>query len=505
MKLDPHIRVRFAEVKMELVVKTHILFCVTLIALTVLCDAAKPNIVYILADDLGWSDVGFNNPSVISPNLNQLASEGVILDQYYVHPLCSPTRFALMTGYYAFRGGYQYKTINKYELRGLPSNTTTIAQELKALDYSTYMVGKWHLGYCNYSYTPHGRGFDKFYGLYLAHFDYTSHTNGGFLDLRENDVPDPGSDGIYSTGLFANKSVDYIMEHPKCTPMFMYLAFLAVHSPLGPPQEYLDLYPNVANEVRRKKMAMVTAMDDGIGRVVTALKSRGMWGNTIFIFASDNGGPQNDDNEGINFPLKGGKSTLWEGGTRSPSFVTSHLLKKTGYRNKQMLHVVDWFPTFINLAGGTLDPVRDHDGYDVWGAVSNDEPSPRNGFAYHINERDYQWAVRIAAKRLELMTAMLMLNDIANWSRPPPENDTIEAISYSNVNYHEVLLYNIADDPSETTDLAADMPEKRDELIEEYEKYMQKLMPSVDPETDYNNGFAGNWGNTYSHGWCNAS
>ncbi|XP_077985170.1 arylsulfatase B-like [Glandiceps talaboti] len=488
---------------MGLVEKVQFLCCVILCALSVPIDAKKPNIVYILADDLGWSDIGFNNPYVKSPNIDQLASEGVILDQHYVSPLCSPTRAAFLTGYYPWRTGYQHSTLTKYQLKGLPLNTTTIAQELKALNYNTYMIGKWHLGFCNYVYTPHGRGFDKYYGYYTGEVDYLTHKNAEYLDLRENDEPDFGSDGTYSTEIFASKAEKYIDGQPKCKPMFLYLAFLSVHAPIMPEEKYTKMYENVTNINRRKKMAMVTAMDDAIGIVVDALKRKGLWENTILVFSSDNGGPQDDKMEGINYPLRGGKASCWEGGTRAASFVWSRRLQKTGYRNKQMMHIVDWFPTFINLAGGTLDAARDHDGYNIWDAVSKDASSPRTRFVYHIDEIKHQWAIRdgdykaINGSSLGVRT---------NWYRYPPEIVTNETLQFSlSVRWHKVLLYNIAEDPYETTDLAPTMEGKVNDMTDLYETYLQKLMPSFDGTRDGPAGdAAARAGNFYTHGFCDA-
>ncbi|XP_077982545.1 arylsulfatase B-like [Glandiceps talaboti] len=463
----------------------YLFFCCVLLAIFSRSDAARaqPHIVFILADDLGWADVGYHNQHVITPNIDQLANDGVKLTNAYVQPKCSPTRSAFLTGYYSHRIGMQYKTVQLYQPKGLPLNVTTIAEELRPLGYMNYMIGKWHLGYCNYKYTPQGRGFDKFYGGYMGEFDYVTHKKNNVLALHENNIPDTSRciQKRYLADVFADKAVEYFQNHNPCKPMFMYLSFLSVHAPLQPPQEYLDMYPYVQNENRRKKLAMITAMDDAVGRVVEGLKSTKLWNDTILIFSSDNGGPQNADNEGNNWPLRGGKVSCWEGGTRAVTFVNSALLQKCGYNNTQMIHVTDWFPTIIKLAGGTLDSSRDHDGYDVWPAISNNDTSPRTEFVCQINEKGGQWGIR---RTVEF--------------RPISASVTVSDEDLPSM----ATVWGRLIDPTEQHELSAQNPTKLQELKDRLDEYRQKLMPAYYPDITTAKGNPTNFCDSFSYGWC---
>ncbi len=400
----------------------------------------KPNIVYIVADDLGWKDVGYHGSDIKTPNIDKLAEDGARLEQFYAQPMCTPTRGALMTGRYPFRYGLQTLVIPSAHTWGLPTDEYLLPQALKDAGYETAIVGKWHLGHADPKYWPRQRGFDYQYGPMLGEIDYFTHEQHGVTDwyLNNKVVKEPG----YSTILLGNAAVKLIDGHNTAVPLYLYLAFNAPHAPYQAPQEYLDQYKNIADPSRRAYAASITAMDDEIGRVVAALKQKGMRDNTIIIFQSDNGGTRNAMFSGEqdmskvtipcdNGPYRDGKGTLYEGGTRVPALVNWPGHIKPGTVVDGIIHVVDTYPTLVDLAGGSLDKSKQPlDGIDMWATISQGKPSPRTEVIYNIEP--FRAGVREGDWKLV-------------WRTPLPQ---------------VVELYNLAQDPGEKNNLAAQYPEK---------------------------------------------
>ncbi|XP_070532639.1 arylsulfatase B-like isoform X2 [Ptychodera flava] len=432
---------------------------------TVVRSTKKPNIVFILADDLGWGDVGYLNPHVITPTIDKLARLGVILNQSYVLQSCSPSRAAIMTGYYPYRLGLQ-GGMSRNAPTGVPLNLMLLPRKLKQLGYSTYMVGKWHLGFCKKEYTPNGRGFDQFYGFYGAAADHYTHVAKSGIDLHDDMKPDRTQNGNYSTYLFSGKAVEFIATHDKSKPFFLYLAFQNVHSPFQVPEKYTDMYPSVANNNRRIKLGMITAMDDGIAKVVNALRRHGLWDNTLIVFSSDNGAPQGEGSQGSNWPLRGTKGSLFEGGTRAVGFIHGSMLEKTGYVNNQLIHAVDWYPTLSAVAGAkTLD--SEMDGLNVWNTLRKNDPSPRKEFVYNILERIPTAGIRVRNYKLI----------VGNPHFP--------------------------DDPTESFNLAEKMPQRVKEMNTRIEEYKKKLVPTLDPGISVAQlADPQNFGGVWAPGWC---
>ncbi|ROT79268.1 Arylsulfatase B [Penaeus vannamei] len=361
----------------------------------------QPHLVLIVADDLGWNDVSWHNPQVLTPHLEDLARTGVILEQSYVQPICTPTRSALLTGRYPFTLGRQHGVLWPKEPTGLTLKATLLPESLKKVGYSTHAVGKWHLGFCSWRYTPTRRGFDTFYGYYTGAEDYFHHfrlqtgrkempndvkypshlsTRFGY-DFRNNTTPDLSVDGTYSTYALASYVENLLESRSPRDPMFLYLPFQSVHSPLQVPENYTRPYRHIKHRQRRTKLGMVTAMDEAVGRVVAALKSSGHYNNSVIVFTTDNGGPT--VSAGNNWPLRGNKSTLWEGGTRGAAFVHSPLLQNPGTVSHNLIHVTDWYKTFTSLAGG--EAPEDTDGFDQWAALDGLSKSPRTHMIYNID------------------------------------------------------------------------------------------------------------------------
>ncbi|KAK8750574.1 hypothetical protein OTU49_014911 [Cherax quadricarinatus] len=384
-----------------------------------------------------WNDVSWHNHQVKTPQLEALARSGVLLEQSYVQPICTPTRSALLAGRYPFTLGRQHDVLWPEEPTGLDLNVTLLPQSLKETGYSTHVVGKWHLGYCSWAYTPTERGFDTFYGYYTGAEDYYTHvrqpntlrqddfwtqwndeesTRLGY-DFRNNTKPDLSVDGIYSTYLFASYVEKLLSSRDPEEPMFLYLPFQSVHSPNEVPQNYTQPYSHIQDEHRRVKLGMVSALDEAVGRVVAALKSTHHYNNSIIVFTTDNGGPT--VTSGNNWPLRGNKSTIWEGGTRGAAFVHSPLLPNPGTVSYQLMHVTDWYETLVGVAGGRAPQT---DGMDQWATITGSAPSPRTHMIYNIdNTTSFVAGARIGDYKL-------LVGDPGpgEWT-PPPENFTINS------------------------------------------------------------------------------
>lgn len=378
-------------------------------------SSPRPHIVVIVADDLGWNDVSFHGSNQIpTPHIDGLASSGIILNNYYVSPICTPTRGALMSGRHPIHTGLQEGVIMGAQPYGLPLNFTIMPQWLRKLGYRTHMVGKWHLGFFKSEYTPTRRGFESYAGYYQGCGDYYGHSYEGNeeyfgYDFRRNLSLDYTVIGQYSTSVFTNKAVDIIHGHNSDEPLFLYLPYQAVHSgnlqsgkPLQAPSSYVNRHPHIQNQQRKDFAGMVSALDDGVNAVVAALKSRGMYDNSILMFTTDNGGPANgfDGNAASNFPLRGVKATLWEGGVRGVGFVHSPLLKTSGYVSQQLIHVCDWLPTLYSAAGGNPEDLGESDGYDMWSMLSSNSQPVRKELLHNISPWQKKGAIRVGDYKL---------------------------------------------------------------------------------------------------------
>jgi arylsulfatase A-like enzyme len=233
----------------------------------------KPNIVHIVADDLGWKDVGFNGATDIkTPNIDALAAGGAKFTQFYVQPMCTPTRAALMTGRYPFRYGLQTMVIPSVSAYGLDTTEWLMPQCLKEAGYKTAIIGKWHLGHADKKFWPKQRGFDYQYGAMIGELDYFTHDEHGVLDwFRDNE---PVKEEGYTTTLIGQDAARLIEGHDAATPLYLYLTFNAPHTPYQAPKEYIDRYRNIEDPTRRTYAGMVACLDDEIGRVVAALDKR---------------------------------------------------------------------------------------------------------------------------------------------------------------------------------------------------------------------------------------
>jgi arylsulfatase A-like enzyme len=424
---------------------------------------ARPNIIVILADDLGWADVGWHGQEIRTPRLDSLANAGAKLEQFYVQPVCSPTRAALMTGRYPMRYGLQVDVVRPWAQYGLPLEERMLPLALREVGYETAICGKWHLGHVRPEYLPTRRGFEHQYGHYNGALDYFRHVRDGGFDWHRDDrvCRDEG----YSTHLIAREAVHRIEARDRSRPLFLYVPFNAVHAPHQVPDSYKEPYAHLA-EPRRTYAAMVSAMDEAVGKIVDAVERAGLRRDTLFLFASDNGGPA-PARVTSNGALRGAKGTLYEGGVRVPAFATWPGQIAPGGLVNAPLHIVDWYPTLLKLAGATLDQPLAIDGRDAWPAIARGEPSPHD--AILLNTTPTNGAIRVGDWKLVLGGAA---DDAAAQLDP---GKAIEPKSEE--------LFQLADDPNEKHNLAAANPKKARELRDRYEALArQAVKPKSAPK-----------------------
>ncbi len=414
--------------------------------LALLCGAAnaaegtRPNIVLILADDLGWADLGVHGSRAgLTPNIDRLASQGTRLAQFYVTPVCAATRAALLTGRYPFRqwmdwrpedfGKPDYLELLGMELAHLPdgtptrrvmglaTNERTLAEALKEAGYATALVGKWHLGEWLPEHLPMGQGFDNQYGHYAWGIDYNNYTiphNApavfAVYDWHRNQQPvfEQG----YTTDLIANEAVRLLAERPEGRPFFHFIAFNAIHGPLEDIPRHRDTL--------EKRAAAIKCLDEAVGRILAAIDQHGLAEDTLVIFTNDNGGLT----EEVNRPWRGTKNTTYEGGIRVPFIMRWPGRLAPGATNDALVSVIDVFPTLVTLAGGTLEQELPLDGLDMNAVVFRNQPSPRKEIVIEVGG-----SVRLPSLR---RGAFKLVGE---------------------------ELYHLASDPGETTDIAAAHPD----------------------------------------------
>ena len=381
------------------------LLCLGMLAAVqaVAAETRPPNIIVILADDLGNADLGYRGSDIRTPNIDKLAKEGVRLESFHGMPVCTPARAALMTGRYPMRYGLQTLVIFPNHSYGLPTDERTLPQALKEAGYQTAMVGKWHLGHADQKYWPQNRGFDHFYGNTVGEVDYFTHQRSGVTDWQRNGkfISEEG----YVTTLFGDEAVRLIEKQDKNKPFFLYFASLAPHAPYQAPKADEDRYAStIKDPTRRTYAAMITSLDDQVGRIVAALDKRGMRENTLIIFSSDNGGPRSavvasgahskeeraasgvkqESLPASNGDLRGGKGSLHEGGVRVPTIFNWPAKLKPRVVNEP-LHMVDVMPTVLALAGAKANPAeKPLDGKDIWATVAEGKPSAHEDILVNV-------------------------------------------------------------------------------------------------------------------------
>lgn len=414
------------------------------LAIPALAAAApsNPNVVVLLADDLGWADVGFHGSDIQTPHIDRLAREGVQLNHFYSFPVCSPTRSAFMTGRTPMRLGLGYTVIRPWSSYGLPLEEHTIAESFRAAGYQTAMTGKWHLGHAQRRFFPMERGFEHQHGHFNGAIDYYSHEREGGLDWNR-DGKTVVEDG-YSTDLIGAQAVKYIETRDKSKPLFLYVPFNAPHSPLQAPKALIDKYARRTDQRRRTYAAMVDSMDTAVGRILAAIEKEGIAKDTIVFFFSDNGGPVNLG--ATNTPLRGAKGTTFEGGLRVPAVMRYPGRVQAGSVTDQVGCAIDLLPTLTAAAGIAPRNKLPLDGKNLWPVLAQKQkPFAREDLFFSVESgQQTYFGVRSGPWKL---------------------------VSIGSGGKQENLLFRIEEDPNEKTDLAGQNPQVVKDLLARIEKW----------------------------------
>jgi arylsulfatase A-like enzyme len=431
-------------------------------AATIASAAPRPNVVFFLIDDLGYADCGFNGGTDIkTPNIDKLAADGAVIENHYVQPVCSPTRSCLMTGRYVSHTGV-YTIVRPHAKWGLPLEERTLANALKDAGYTTAITGKWHLGEFENAYKPTARGFDHQHGHYFGAIDYFTHVRDGSDDWYHDDKP--LKEEGYSTHLVTKEAVRLIDAQAKDKPLFLYMPYNGIHSPHQVPESYLQPYGALSG-ARKQLAGMLAAVDEGIGQVVAALEKKGLRENTLIVFSADNGGPP----PGKNTPLRDFKGSIFEGGVRAAAFANWPGKIPAGQRIKQPMHIIDWYPTFVKLAGGSLEQKLPLDGRDVWPMLTEKAASPHDAIL-SVQSRENA-AVRMGDWKL------IVSNGAVEDDEAPKKNAKAKKKAKGR-KYEPVMLFNLAADPSETTNLAAQEPERVATMKAKLAELLKDAVPS---------------------------
>lgn len=495
-------------------------------------NGQRPHIVIIMADDMGWNDVGFHGSNQIpTPNIDALAYDGIILNRHYTAPMCTPSRASMMTGKNPISIGMQHYVIVSDEPWGLGLDQKIMPEYFKEAGYRTHLVGKWHLGFSAKQYTPTMRGFDShtgYLGPFVDYWDYTLRLSppksfDGY-DMRKNLDVDYESNGTYATDHFTAAASSIIEQHDTKDPLFLMVNHLAPHAandedPLQAPEETIRKFDYISDEKRRMYAAMVSKLDDSVGQIFNSLRSKNMLDNSIILFMSDNGAPTEalHANTGSNYPLRGIKSVPWEAATRCVAAIWSPLLHERQRVSNQFIHISDWLPTLASAAGIDIPFSKDHseiDGKDQWEALSYDTGNPRrvvlnmideiygyssymeNGFKF-INGTFSNGAYDGWYGQLNFSDQLLsddeyidlvLQTPVVRWAEDTISRDTIKYMrrhARVNCGYQpdahkcnplKQCLFDIINDPCELNDLSHKFPIKFQELRSTVQTYRRKAV-----------------------------
>lgn len=462
----------------------------------------RPHILYILADDLGWQDVSWNAPDKYTPNLARLRKQGNILDQHYMQSTSFTSKAALLTGYYPWRkfgfGRNLHEVNRRYTNLSLPLDVKILPEYLKDLCYNTHLVGQWQMGFCNENLTPTKRGFDSFYGPYGGNLDHFLHTGqvGGY-DFRDNLDVDLTANGSYSTDLYTNRTLRIIRDHhssQSTSPLFIMLAYEAPSMPIQAPDAYIAGHcGNFTDEEKRQRCGMMVALDQGVGRVMDTLVELGYDHRLVLVFSSANGAPAQGG--GSNWPLRGAKRSVYEGGVRVASFIWSRKLLDYPRVFKGIIHVTDWLPTLLGAALAVNVPgllPSDLDGVDHWSSIVWLRGG-RGSVVLDIDRVEGYGAVRSGPWKLVKDPSG---NKCWGWFNIPA-NET--ALSFLKCGGYQ--LFDVVNDPYEQSNVAAANPSVLRQLKLTYSR-MEKLATPLPFVTNITASFPENNGGIWGPGWC---
>jgi arylsulfatase A-like enzyme len=409
---------------------------------------ARPHVVLILADDLGWNDVGYHGSEIRTPHIDALAARGVKLDRFYAFPTCSPTRVALLTGRSPLTLGLHGPL--EPERDGLPTNERTLAEFLRDAGYQTWLVGKWHLGAGHVKYWPRRRGFDHFYGHLTGGIGYWDKVHHGGYDWMRNETI-VREDG-YTTDLIGDEAIRLLRQRDRTRPVFLYASFNAPHVPNEAPPEAVARYAHISDEARRTHAAMVGLLDAAVGRILATLDAEGMTRDTIVLFLSDNGGatresvrwwarwiqPHFDEWASDNAPLRGGKSDVFEGGIRVPAVLWWPGRLNDGRSVAARVTAQDLLPTLAEALALPLEGTRELHGVSRWDVIADGADTPAPDFVVGN------------------------ISSFAYFRGPWKLVEATSPVPFAKPS--GTFLFNVDEDPGETRDLAQAHPEKVAEL-----------------------------------------
>ena len=415
----------------------------------------SPNVILIVADDLGWNAVGYHGGFARTPHIDRVARSGVALDRFYVAPMCSPTRAGLMTGRYAMRYGMGRSVVRPWMKSGLPPEERTLPEALSEVGYGNRgAFGKWHLGHLEEEWHPLSQGFTQYKGCYNGAADYFTRVRDGEVDWHHD--REPVNESGYTTDLIADAAAAFVRRQAKDDPpFFCYVAFTAPHDPLQVPDKYLvpyvhlDRNPNDGKPSPKQLVAAMTAcMDDGIGRILSAVEETGAARQTLIWFLSDNGGVRRIN--GANDPLRAGKLTVYEGGVRVPSAVWWPGVIEGGRTVTTPISHVDVLPTLVSIfdpalaAKGSAGPL---DGRNVLDVLTGKRPgaelASRDIYSFHGQDGP-------EAEQLSVLSA-------DGWKLVIHGPDVSRPAGYATPR-HRVELFHLDVDPLEKADLSGREP-----------------------------------------------
>ncbi|TKG89079.1 DUF4976 domain-containing protein [Puteibacter caeruleilacunae] len=469
----------------------------------------RPNFVFVLIDDMGWTDLGcFGSSFYETPNIDKLASEGVkFTNAYAACPVCSPTRASIMSGKYPARidvtdwiPGRQHRGARDYEKMiqkpfklEMGLEEVTVAEALKEEGYKTCFIGKWHIGESE-EYWPHHQGFDVNIAGWSKGSPQRNKNANGYFSPYGNPMIEDGPKGEYLTDRLTDEAIKYIEGH-KDNPFFVYLSYYTVHNPLMGKKELIEKFKKKAEDqgldkkehytrdkawIKEKPKksnykerlfqdqptysSMIYSLDENIGKLTAKLKELGLDKNTVIFFMSDNGGlSTSEGSPTCNDPLRGGKGWLYEGGVREPMFVKWPGVAKAGTEIDVPVTSTDFYPTILEMAGAPLKQDQHVDGKSFAGLLKGEQANGERPLYWHYPHYSNQGTTPGAAIRL----------------------GDYKLIEYFEDNHVE--LYNLKDDVGETKDLAADMPEKTNELkqmLHQWQKEVGAKFPDPNPDYD---------------------
>lgn len=403
-------------------------------------SSSHKNIVVLLADDLGWGDVGFHGGNADTPNIDSLAEDGVRLNRFYAYPACSPARAAMLTG--RFPGRYGITGPVRPRDEGLPTNERVLTSVFQEAGYRTSLIGKWHLGLAGEDGHPNRRGFDRFYGFLDASIDYYEHTSSrGHADWQRDGKPVQESG--YSTDLFADEAVRQIRDSNKGQPFCIVVSFNAPHSPFQAPQDLVAKYQDELSDRDATYAAMVDSMDQGIGRILEAIDDKQLRDDTIVFFASDNGAAR----VGTNEPFRGQKRQVYEGGIHVPCVIRCPDLLAAGTQTEQLCAIHDLFPTLASACGLTMQLAKPLDGINLWSQL--------------VNEKTIERSIVIAEQDQTIIRGQWKLIQFADGGNE---------------------LFNLQDDPTESKDVITSESVVASKLLTDLSKYQVMVQTDGPPE-----------------------